>query len=150
MYRTKQSKPGNHKFYQCMLIMKPYILSVQTNISSIPLAGNQSCMPFAETAWFRGWCGRSVKWRKYNNKIISITLSHTCIKEMHLKKTYHSHFGKIDQVVLCVVGRPLLNKGQVREVHSQIWHTGRVTTSRNIRKNAVLAMPVFNSHIILS
>lgn len=49
------------------------------------------------------------------------------------KMTYHSHLGKIDKVVLCIVGRPLLNKGQVSEIHSQIWHTGRVTTKKNTR-----------------
>lgn len=40
---------------------------------------------------------------------------------------YHSHLGEVDQVVLSVVGRPLLDEGQVSQVHSQVGNTGRVT-----------------------
>ena len=31
---------------------------------------------------------------------------------------YHSHFGKVEESVLREVGRPLLDKGQVGEVHA--------------------------------
>lgn len=43
---------------------------------------------------------------------------------------YHSHLGEVDQVVLGVVGCPLLNEGQVSQVHSQIGNTGRVTAEK--------------------
>lgn len=48
---------------------------------------------------------------------------------------YHSHLGEVDQVVLSVVGRPLLDEGQVCQVHSQIGNTGRVTAedTRQVR-----------------
>lgn len=51
------------------------------------------------------------------------------------KKTalvYHSHLGKVNQVVFGVVWSTLLNECQVCEVHPQVWHTWRVTTSRHI------------------
>lgn len=40
---------------------------------------------------------------------------------------YHSHLGEVDQVVLSVIGCPLLDEGQVSQVHSQVGNTGRVT-----------------------
>ena len=43
---------------------------------------------------------------------------------------YHSHLGEVDQVVLGVVGCPLLDEGQVSQVHSQVGNTGRVTADK--------------------
>lgn len=42
-------------------------------------------------------------------------------------ETHHSHLGEVDQAVLRVVGCPLLDEGQVGEVHPQVRDTGRVT-----------------------
>lgn len=56
---------------------------------------------------------------------------------------YHPHLGEIDQVIFRVVGGPLFNKGQVSKVHSQIWHTGRVTTRNGRRKR-------FDSHFTIT
>lgn len=46
---------------------------------------------------------------------------------------YHSHLREVDQVVLGVVGRPLLDEGQVSQVHSQVGNTGRVTAEERGR-----------------
>lgn len=40
---------------------------------------------------------------------------------------YHSHLGEVDQVVLGVVGRSLLDEGQISQVHPQVGNAGRVT-----------------------
>lgn len=40
---------------------------------------------------------------------------------------HHSHLGEVNQAVLGVVGRSLLDEGQVSQVHSQVGNTGRVT-----------------------
>lgn len=44
------------------------------------------------------------------------------------RETYHPHLGEVDQAVLCVIGCPLLDEGQVSEVHPQVRDTGWVTT----------------------
>lgn len=47
-------------------------------------------------------------------------------------ETHHSHLGEVDQAVLCVIGRPLLDEGQVGEVHPQVRDTGWITTSKQM------------------
>lgn len=42
--------------------------------------------------------------------------------------THHPHLGEVDQAVFRVIGRPLLDEGQVGEVHPQVRDTGWVTT----------------------
>lgn len=43
-----------------------------------------------------------------------------------LARAYHPHLGEVHQTLLSKVGCPLLNEGQVCQIHSQIWHAGRV------------------------
>lgn len=40
---------------------------------------------------------------------------------------YHPHLGEVDQALVSEVGGPLLDKGQISQVHSQVGYTGRVT-----------------------
>lgn len=43
---------------------------------------------------------------------------------------YHPHLGEIDQTLLGEVWGPLLDEGQVGEVHAQVRDTRRVTAKR--------------------
>lgn len=43
---------------------------------------------------------------------------------------YHSHLGEIDQTLLGEVWGPLLDEGQVSEVHAQVGNARRVTAIR--------------------
>lgn len=46
---------------------------------------------------------------------------------------HHSHLREVDQIVLGVVWRSLLDESQVSEIHSQIGHAGRITAGGKIR-----------------
>lgn len=68
--------------------------------------------------------------RKQNSKFAYLKIHNKRLCKTAL--VYHSHLGKVNQVVFCVVWRALLNKRQVCKIHPQVWHTWRITTSRNI------------------
>lgn len=53
------------------------------------------------------------------------------------RETYHPHLGEVDQAVLCVIGCPLLDEGQVSEVHPQVRDTGWVTTWKQMASTKV-------------
>lgn len=40
---------------------------------------------------------------------------------------HHSHFGEVEKAILREVWSPLVDKGQVRQVDSQVGYTGGVT-----------------------
>lgn len=42
------------------------------------------------------------------------------------KNPHHSHFGEVNESLLCEVGRPLLDERQVSEVHAQVGNTWRI------------------------
>lgn len=53
------------------------------------------------------------------------------------RETYHPHLGEVDQAVLCVIGCPLLDEGQVSEVHPQVRDTGWVTTWKQMASTKI-------------
>lgn len=57
--------------------------------------------------------------------IIFTHLLKTCMEKLG---TYHSHFGKIDQTILCDVWSAFFDEGEICEVHTQIRNAWRVTS----------------------
>lgn len=39
-------------------------------------------------------------------------------------RTYHTHFGEVEQSIRCKVGRALLDEGQVGQIHAQVRNAG--------------------------
>lgn len=44
--------------------------------------------------------------------------------------THHPHLGEVNETLLCEIRCSLLNKGQICQIHSQIWNTRRVAAVR--------------------
>lgn len=43
----------------------------------------------------------------------------------------HSHLGEVEQPIRCEIGRPLLYKTEVRQVHAQVRNAGRIATMQH-------------------
>lgn len=97
----------------------------------LPLAGGQSCTLFAETAWSLGWCAKSAK--ATATAACQSLLSKPLNAPVARTEPHHSHLGEVDQIVLRVVRRSLLDESQVGQVHSQIGHAGRIAAGGKTR-----------------